>query len=94
MVYYIVSLIIIGSGKSSLLNCLSGRHQLLGNAKMSGKVTFNGRPMTSKNKHLLSYVMQDDIFFPELTVIETMRVKFNINFNNFSFMEKYVFQIL
>ena len=56
-----------GSGKTSLLNCLSGR-----NPFNSGVVSVNGRPLAGADmKRLMAkiaYVKQADIFFEHLTV--------------------------
>lgn len=56
-----------GSGKSSLLNALSGRSSF-----DSGVITINGKAMTGHSmKRLMSkiaYVKQNDIFFGHLTV--------------------------
>ena len=56
-----------GSGKTSLLNCLSGR-----NPYDSGVVSVNGRPLGGADmKRLMAkiaYVKQADIFFTHLTV--------------------------
>eukprot|EP00475_Leptophrys_vorax_P032728 TRINITY_DN5088_c0_g1_i1.p1 TRINITY_DN5088_c0_g1~~TRINITY_DN5088_c0_g1_i1.p1 ORF type:complete len:756 (-),score=211.45 TRINITY_DN5088_c0_g1_i1:29-2296(-) len=60
-----------GSGKSSLLNILSGR--IPSNTKFSGEVLANGRPMDNAFlKHNLAYVLQDDFLLPNQTVRECL----------------------
>lgn len=57
-----------GAGKTSLLNCISGRNSLgLG---ADSTITVNGHKLTRKMKHLTTYVMQDDLFYETLTVRE------------------------
>ena len=56
-----------GSGKTSLLNCLSGR-----NPYNSGVVSINGRPLNGSDMKRfmakIAYVKQADVFFEHLTV--------------------------
>ncbi|DAZ93224.1 TPA: hypothetical protein N0F65_005078 [Lagenidium giganteum] len=54
-----------GAGKSSLLDCISGR-----NTNCSGTVVVNGRPWTKAMVKHTCYVMQDDMFYANLTVLE------------------------
>ncbi len=58
-----------GSGKTTLLNTLAGQVK-----KSSGLMTLNGRKLTKKNRRKTSYVLQADIFFPNLTLRETITV--------------------
>lgn len=64
-----------GSGKTSLLNLLAGRthHRLI-----SGAIRFRGQPRTARTKRDIGYVMQDDVFFSQLTVRETLEFTANI----------------
>ncbi|KAK2763762.1 hypothetical protein FQN54_009379 [Arachnomyces sp. PD_36] len=61
-----------GSGKTSLLNVVSGR---MGNStsrvRVSGAATFNGSE--NVNDIRSAYVMQQDVLIPTLTVRETLR---------------------
>ncbi|KAK8487023.1 hypothetical protein V6N13_096637 [Hibiscus sabdariffa] len=57
-----------GSGKTTLLTALGGR--LTG--KLSGTVTYNGRPFSSWVKRRIGFVAQDDVLYPHLTVLETL----------------------
>lgn len=59
-----------GAGKSSLLNILAGSTKGSG---LSGEVLMNGRKNGAKSlKRLRGYVLQDDTFFTQLTVRETL----------------------
>eukprot|EP01090_Pellita_catalonica_P014018 TRINITY_DN3471_c0_g1_i1.p1 TRINITY_DN3471_c0_g1~~TRINITY_DN3471_c0_g1_i1.p1 ORF type:complete len:683 (+),score=93.82 TRINITY_DN3471_c0_g1_i1:3-2051(+) len=57
-----------GSGKTTLLNVLSGRVR----TGVTGDMLYNGSPITNKERKHMAYVLQDDIFFAHLSVIETM----------------------
>lgn len=56
-----------GSGKTSLLNVVSGRVR-----PTSGSITIGGAPLTKRHKRHLCYVLQDDIFFANLTLRQTL----------------------
>jgi len=58
-----------GSGKSTLLNALTGRV-----ATTSGHVTFSGQPVSRRLRRKMSYVLQEDVFYPMLTLRETLTV--------------------
>lgn len=63
-----------GSGKSSLLNLLSGYI-----SKHAGVVKVNGSPRDPQQfRHLSSYVMQDSLLHPLLTVKEAMNFSVNL----------------
>ena len=57
-----------GSGKTTLLTALGGR--LAG--KVSGSITYNGRPDSSAVRRKIGFVSQDDVLYPHLTVQETL----------------------
>ncbi|KAK3012808.1 hypothetical protein RJ639_010400 [Escallonia herrerae] len=59
-----------GSGKSTLIDALANR---MAKGSLQGEVTLNGEQLESTLLKLIStYVMQDDLLFPMLTVEETL----------------------
>lgn len=73
-----------GAGKTTLLNALAGHTPLA-----SGKITLNSKKMSKKMKRQISYVQQADIFFPNLTLRETLRYSALIRLpSELSFREK------
>ncbi|KAG1654896.1 ABC transporter G family member 14 [Nymphon striatum] len=56
-----------GSGKTTLLNALSGRTKC-----DSGKIMLNGKHLDKQLRRKICYVLQDDIFFKDLTVKQTL----------------------
>ena len=58
-----------GGGKTTLLNTLAGRRAI-----QSGEVTLNGAAINRSVRRRICYVMQDDVFFPNLTLMETLMV--------------------
>lgn len=65
----IFSYFCLGSGKTTLLNSLAGYTQIA-----SGSITLHGHRMNKRVRRQVSYVLQADIFFPNLTLRETLRV--------------------
>jgi ABC-type multidrug transport system ATPase subunit len=59
-----------GSGKTSLLNVMAGRMES-SRLKISGSTTFNGDSNIAHTRS--SYVMQQDVLIPTLTVRETLQ---------------------
>ena len=57
-----------GSGKTTLINALGGR--LKGITR--GSITYNGKPLSKLVKQNLGFVAQQDLFYPHLTVSETL----------------------
>lgn len=57
-----------GSGKTTLLNALAGRIPAAKGLRLSGEVLVNGQLQMPK----LAYVTQEDLFFSELSVEETL----------------------
>ena len=66
-----------GCGKTTLLNLLGDR---VGNKGVKGTITMNGFKPTKSSKRYVAYCTQDDIFFPQLTVKDTL--SFTVSTNN------------
>ncbi|KAL0328502.1 UNVERIFIED_CONTAM: ABC transporter G family member 9 [Sesamum calycinum] len=58
-----------GSGKTTLLTGLGGR---LTSGRLSGNITYNGKPFSNSMKRNTGFVTQDDVLYPHLTVTETL----------------------
>eukprot|EP01097_Dermamoeba_algensis_P005210 TRINITY_DN330_c0_g1_i1.p1 TRINITY_DN330_c0_g1~~TRINITY_DN330_c0_g1_i1.p1 ORF type:complete len:637 (+),score=136.07 TRINITY_DN330_c0_g1_i1:247-1911(+) len=62
-----------GAGKTTLLNVLAKRTDLSRGSSTTGEVLLNGREYDrALLKKMAGYVMQDDLFFGEMTVKETL----------------------
>ncbi|CAL9146370.1 ABC transporter G family member 9-like [Musa acuminata AAA Group] len=59
-----------GSGKTTLLTVLAGR--VARTQRLTGSVTYNGKPFSSSLRRRMGFVMQDDVLYPHLTVTETL----------------------
>ncbi|KAL4432817.1 hypothetical protein ABPG77_008143 [Micractinium sp. CCAP 211/92] len=60
-----------GSGKTTLLSALAGQMPYNKNITLQGHVTANGAPL-HQSKLRVGFVQQDDLFYPQLTVKETL----------------------
>ncbi|GJQ08303.1 hypothetical protein GpartN1_g94.t1 [Galdieria partita] len=59
-----------GGGKTTLLNALAGR----ANFVPDGTILFDGKPRVADTRRKIGYVMQDDVFFTNLTVKQTLEI--------------------
>lgn len=57
-----------GSGKTTLLDSLSCQRKM----GTVGRICVNGEPLSKKWRRKICYVLQDEIFFPSLTLRETV----------------------
>ncbi len=74
-----------GSGKTTLLNVLARRVK----SGVTGQVLINGHKPTRRMKRQTAYVLQDDIFFANLTVRETLNYTAYLKISHkLSFAEK------
>ncbi|XWS34519.1 hypothetical protein CRYUN_Cryun21dG0045200 [Craigia yunnanensis] len=60
-----------GSGKTTLLNVLAGQILASPRLQLSGLLEVNGKPSSNK-AYRFAYVRQEDLFFSQLTVRETL----------------------
>ncbi|KAL6969919.1 ABC transporter G member 7, variant 3 [Sarracenia purpurea var. burkii] len=60
-----------GSGKTTLLNVLAGQIVASPRLHLSGLLEVNGRPISNRS-YKFAYVRQEDLFFSQLTVRETL----------------------
>lgn len=60
-----------GSGKTTLLSALAGQMPYSSAITLQGTITANGAPM-KRSKLRAGFVQQDDLFYPQLTVKETL----------------------
>ncbi|XP_058769474.1 ABC transporter G family member 7 [Vicia villosa] len=76
-----------GSGKTTLLNVLAGQLAASPRLHLSGLLEFNGKP-SSRNSYKFAYVRQEDLFFSQLTVRETLSLAIELQLPNISSVEE------
>ncbi|KAJ1402916.1 P-loop containing nucleoside triphosphate hydrolase [Sesbania bispinosa] len=76
-----------GSGKTTLLNVLAGQLGASPWLHLTGLLEFNGKPR-SKNPYKFAYVRQEDLFFSQLTVRETLSLATELQLPNLSSAEE------
>ena len=65
-----INLLLVGAGKSTLMNSFAGRIPISG-----GSITLNNKVLDKQLGRQMRFVLQDDLFFPTLTLMETITVK-------------------
>ncbi|KAI4313822.1 hypothetical protein L6164_026772 [Bauhinia variegata] len=76
-----------GSGKTTLLNVLAGQLAASPRLHLSGILEFNGKN-ASKNTYKFAYVRQEDLFFSQLTVRETLSLAIELQLPGISSVEE------
>ncbi|KAJ7943034.1 ABC transporter G family member protein [Quillaja saponaria] len=76
-----------GSGKTTLLNVLAGQLATSSGLHLSGLLEVNGKP-TSKKPYKFAYVRQEDLFFSQLTVRETLSLAAELQLPDISSVEE------
>ncbi|XP_061365024.1 ABC transporter G family member 7 isoform X2 [Gastrolobium bilobum] len=76
-----------GSGKTTLLNVLAGQLAASPRLHLTGLLEFNGKPSTN-NTYKFAYVRQEDLFFSQLTVRETLSLATELQLPNISSAEE------
>eukprot|EP01103_Thecamoeba_quadrilineata_P003106 TRINITY_DN12927_c0_g1_i1.p1 TRINITY_DN12927_c0_g1~~TRINITY_DN12927_c0_g1_i1.p1 ORF type:complete len:664 (+),score=111.53 TRINITY_DN12927_c0_g1_i1:83-1993(+) len=75
-----------GAGKTTLLNILAGR---IARKKYTGQITINGVPRNKQSRLNTAFVLQEDLFFSEISVKNTLRFTAQMVMpKNLSVMEK------
>ncbi|BBN06130.1 ATP-binding cassette, subfamily G (WHITE), member 2 [Marchantia polymorpha subsp. ruderalis] len=82
-----------GSGKTSLINVLAGQLPASKQMRLNGHLLVNGRPVKNA-KHTVAYVRQEDLFFSQLTVRETLSLAAELQLGKDVDKEKYVDDLL
>ncbi|GAB2226646.1 hypothetical protein Drorol1_Dr00022461 [Drosera rotundifolia] len=75
-----------GSGKTTLLNVLSGQLAAWPRLQLTGLLEINGERASNKS-HKYAYVRQEDLFFSQLTVRETLSLAAELQLPQISSME-------
>ncbi|XP_051149198.1 ABC transporter G family member 7 [Andrographis paniculata] len=78
-----------GSGKTTLLNVLAGQIVASPRIHLSGLLEINGRPFSNKT-YKYAFVRQEDLFFSQLTVRETLSLAAELQLQDISSVEERV----
>ncbi|XP_012075672.1 ABC transporter G family member 7 [Jatropha curcas] len=76
-----------GSGKTTLLNVLAGQLMASSRLHLSGLLEVNGRP-SSNRAYKFAFVRQEDLFFSQLTVRETLSLAAELQLRDISSVEE------
>ncbi|KAF3659418.1 hypothetical protein FXO37_13988 [Capsicum annuum] len=76
-----------GSGKTTLLNVLAGQIKTSPRLNLSGLLDINGVPFSNK-MYKFAYVRQEDLFFSQLTVRETLSLAAELQLQDVSSIEE------
>lgn len=76
-----------GSGKTTLLNVLAGQIVASPRLHLSGLLEVNGQPFSNK-AYNFAYVRQEDLFFSQLTVRETLSLAAELQLQGISSVEE------
>ncbi|KAL0296648.1 UNVERIFIED_CONTAM: ABC transporter G family member 7 [Sesamum radiatum] len=76
-----------GSGKTTLLNVLAGQIVASPRLHLSGLLEVNGRPFSNK-AYKSAFVRQEDLFFSQLTVRETLSLAAELQLQDISSVEE------
>ncbi|KAL3694118.1 hypothetical protein R1sor_007769 [Riccia sorocarpa] len=82
-----------GSGKTSLINVLAGQLPASNRMRLTGHLFINGLPVRNA-KRTVAYVRQEDLFFSQLTVRETLALAAELQLPKNVDKEKYVDDLL
>ncbi len=61
-----------GSGKTTLLTALAGQMPFSKDVRLEGRVTANGTELAAAGGRRVGFVAQEDVFFSQMTVRETL----------------------
>ncbi|KAL8052952.1 hypothetical protein ABFX02_05G039100 [Erythranthe guttata] len=76
-----------GSGKTTLLNLLAGQIMASPRLHLSGLLEVNGQPFSNK-AYKFAFVRQEDLFFSQLTVRETLSLAAELQLQDISSVEE------
>nr|GMD18471.1 ABC transporter G family member 7 isoform X2 [Ipomoea batatas] len=76
-----------GSGKTTLLNVLAGQIKASTKLHLSGLLEINGQPFSNK-PFKFAYIRQEDLFFSQLTVKETLSLAAELQLQDISSVEE------